>query len=262
LNLGDSYSTHQSQGAARKSLLLGPERLALALVQDGWVLRNKIVWRKTNSMPSSVRDRLTSKWEAVYVFASQPRYFFDLDAIRTPHTSQPPKPKPQYVHQPLRESWRGPNGVDASGLTRLKALGISGHPLGKNPGDVISWASSNYRGAHHATFPVALVEQFIRAGCPEARCVVCRKPWRRDVLRSLDGTAKRTGLHATCACNATSEPGVVLDPFFGAGSTALAAERLQRGWLGIELNPSFAALANERLRDATPAQVANPPPAA
>jgi DNA modification methylase len=261
LNLGDTYSTHASQGAARKSLLMAPERLALALVADGWVLRNKVVWRKTNSMPSSVRDRLTCKWEAIYVFAKQDHYFFDLDAIREPHTSRPPKPH-AYRGPIKREAWRGPNGGDAPGLDRLKALGRAGHPLGKNPGDIITWPSSNYRGAHHATFPVGLIERLIRAGSPEARCSRCRQPWQRGVLRSVNGTARRTPLGPTCSCGVASEAAIVLDPFFGAGSTALAARQLGRDWLGIELHPDYAALARERLNGDGPPQVANPPPAA
>lgn len=58
LNLGDSYSTHPREGAGRKSLLAAPERLLLALLEDGWTVHNKVVWAKTNPMPTSVRDRL------------------------------------------------------------------------------------------------------------------------------------------------------------------------------------------------------------
>ena len=87
LNLGDTYSAHQSQGAARKSLLMAPERLALRLQQSGWIIRNKIVWAKPNPMPTSIKDRLNCTYEFVYVLAKQPGYFFDLDAIRVPHRS-------------------------------------------------------------------------------------------------------------------------------------------------------------------------------
>ena len=93
LNLGDSYSTHAREGADRKSLLLGPERLALRLIEDGWIIRNKIVWAKTNTIPTSVRDRLATKHEVIYVLARQAKYYFDLDAIRVPHSSRPPKPR-------------------------------------------------------------------------------------------------------------------------------------------------------------------------
>ncbi|MDQ1744012.1 MAG: hypothetical protein QOE23_2351 [Pseudonocardiales bacterium] len=251
LNLADTYSTHPRQGASRKSLLLGPERLALALLADGWRLRNKVVWQKANPMPSSVRDRLTCTWEVIYVLARQADYFFDLDRIRQPHTSRHHgRLQLDHVRPHSREVWRGPNGDDASGLDLLKARGIIGHPLGKNPGDVWRLSSSGYRSAHHATFPVALAERVIAAGCPEARCVACRLPWQRQTIRALGGTAVRGALGPSCACAAPSEPGLVLDPFFGAGTTAVAAERLHRDWLGIELSPDFAALAERRIQDA------------
>ena len=250
LNLGDTYATHPREGAERKSLLLGPEQLALRLLADGWLLRNKIIWAKANPMPSSVRDRLTCTWEALYLFTKQPRYFFDLDAIRTPHTSTHHGRLRLDYQRPPREAWRGPNGDDASGLDALKARGIIGHPLGKNPGDVWTLASSNYRGAHHATFPVALASRTIQAGCPEARCSRCRSPWRRQLIRSIGGTAVRGALGPSCDCPAKSEPAIVLDPFFGAGTTAVAAEQVGRDWLGIELNPDFAQLAEQRIQDA------------
>lgn len=250
LNVADSYAVHPSQGAARKSLLLGPERLALALVADGWYVRNKIVWQKANPMPSSVRDRLTCTWEALYVLVRQPDYFFDLDAIRQPHISSPSKPKPGIVRRSRREDWRGPSGDDASGLTLMKAKGRVGHPLGKNPGDVWRLSSSGYRGAHHATFPLALAERAIRAGCPEVRCTACYRPWRRPMLRRLGATAVRGTLEPSCPCRAEPKPGLVLDPFLGAGTTAVAAEQLRRDWLGIELSPVFAQLAQERLQQA------------
>jgi len=250
LNVADTYSTDVRQGAARKSLLLGPERLALTMLRDGWTVRNKIVWQKANPMPSSVRDRLTCTWEALYVFVIQPQYFFDLDAVRVPHQTPAPKARPEFARPRVREAWRGPNGDDASGLAAVKADGRVGHPFGKNPGDVWKIASSNYRGAHHATFPVALAQRAVRAGCPEARCSRCRRPWRRQTLRRLGGAALRGVLGPSCDCGVASEPGLLLDPFFGAGTTAVAAEQLGRDWLGIELNPDFAALAQERIQQA------------
>lgn len=245
LNLGDTYATHPRQGAPRKSLLMAPEQLALGLLADGWIIRNKIVWSKTNPMPSNAPDRLACTYEFVYVLARSPTYFFDLDSIRQPHTSKPsaaPRTPPRGI-----EAWRGPNGDDAAGLDAIKRQGRVGHPLGKNPGDVWRLATSSYRGAHHATFPPSLAERCIAAGCPEQRCTACRLPWRRRVIRQLGGTAVRTALSATCDCSAPSEPGIVLDPFIGSGSTAIAAERLGRDWVGIELNPEFAALARQRI---------------
>lgn len=247
LNLGDTYSTHARQGAARKSVLMGPERLALRLMADGWLVRNKIVWAKTNSMPTSVTDRLTCRYEVVYLLTRQPRYFFDLDAIRQPHTSRPPKRRAGASRPPAqRQAWRGPNGQDDNGLRYLHERGLAGHPLGKNPGDVWALASSSFRGAHFATFPVQLVERVLKVGCPERRCCACLEPWRHT-MRRLGDAALRGALKPTCSCEADSEPGIVLDPFMGAGTTAVAAQRLSRDWLGIELNPDFVRLANERI---------------
>jgi site-specific DNA-methyltransferase (adenine-specific) len=216
------------------------------LLADGWVLRNKIVWAKTNPVPTSVRDRLACTWEAIYVLTRQPSYFFDLDAVRIPHRSQPPKRHGVPHAQP--ELWRGPNGDGARGLDIIKAAGRVGHPLGKNPGDVWHIASSSYRGAHHATFPVGLAQRAIQAGCPERRCASCRLPWRRTAQR-LGQIATRGGLWAGCDCDTGAEPGIVLDPFFGAGSTAIAAESLGRDWLGIELKADFARLAWARITE-------------
>jgi site-specific DNA-methyltransferase (adenine-specific) len=250
LNISDTYATHPRQGAARKSLLLGPERLTLALLADGWLVRNKIVWAKTNPMPTSVRDRLSASWEALYVFVKKPSYFFDLDAIRVPHTSRPSKRQRTTSIVRGRETWRGPNSASAGGIQAMKAAGHVGHPLGKSPGDVWRIATSNYRGSHHATFPIALAERAIRAGCPEARCVRCRAPWQRPLIRQLGGTAIRGAPRPTCQCDAVSEPGLVLDQFIGAGTTAVAAEQLHRHWLGIELNPDFAKQAEARIQQA------------
>ena len=256
LNLGDDYALHPREGAGRKSLLLGPERLALALLADGWLLRNKVVWQKTNPIPSPVRDRLSCTWEALYVLTRRPRYFFDLDAIREPHRSAAPTVRP--AGTPTDEAWRGPNTTGRSGLQALKARGQVGHPLGKNPGDVWRLGSRGFRSAHHATFPLALADRAIRAGCPEARCGRCRAPWRRRTLQSVGGAAVRGALGPDCNCDASAEPGLVLDPFFGAGTTGVAAERLGRDWLGIELSPSFAAVARERLAASRAATARSP----
>ncbi|MGW4842752.1 DNA-methyltransferase [Nocardia brasiliensis] len=248
LNLGDTYSTHPDQGAARKGLLMAPERLALQLQQAGWIVRNKVIWAKRNPMPSNVRDRLACTYEVVYILAKQPTYFFDLDAIRTPHRSAASKG----YQRKRRDSdrWRGPNGVVLAGLEVLKREGRVGHPLGKNPGDVWWLATSGFRSAHHATFPLSLATRMIQAGSPELRCTECRRPWRRQVIRSTDGTARRTAAGPTCDCHADSEPGLVLDPFIGSGTTAVAAEMLARDWSGIELNPEFAQLAIRRIESA------------
>lgn len=248
LNLGDSYSTHPREGAGRKSLLLAPERLALGLIEDGWIMRNKVVWAKTNTIPTSVKDRLATKYEVIHVLVRQAKYYFDLDSIREPHLSGPPR-KRRPRAQEGRPDWLGPNSDGDRGLDALHAAGLQGHPLGKNPGDVWRLPVSNYRGAHFATFPTVLAERMVLAGTPEARCIACRTAYERPVRR-LGTVATRLALSQRCACDAGSEPGLVLDPFIGSGTTAIAAEQLGRDWLGIELNPEFVALAEGRIKDA------------
>lgn len=250
LNVADSYARHQRHGARPKSLLLGPERLALKLVADGWILRNKAVWSKPNGMPSSVRDRLTTKWEYVYCFVRNRDYFFDLDAIREPHKSRAHRPgrskRPAWAVPP---EWRAPLAGSNGGLDRLKASGLPGHALGRNPGDVWTIPTASYRGAHHAVYPEALVTRPLLAGCPEKVCARCGTPWWRQPYRIVNDKAVVGELARACQCGkeAGTRPGVVLDPFLGSGTTAVVAERLGRDWVGIELNPDFADQAEQRI---------------
>ena len=244
LNLGDAYSRHVRYGAPAKSLLLGPERVARSLVRDGWLLRNKVVWAKANPLPSPSKDRLTNAHEFVYFLVKRPSYYFDLDAIREPLTS---------VRKPSKGS-RTPQqalGVLAGGRDGLVAMqrkGLSGHPLGKNPGDVWRIGSSSYRGAHFATFPPELVKRPLLATCPPQVCVKCGQPWRRSTWRVefVSGEPQPRSF-VPCACQAPTRPGLVLDPFFGTGTVALMAQRYERDWLGIELNPAYVGLASDRL---------------
>jgi site-specific DNA-methyltransferase (adenine-specific) len=254
LNLGDTYSRHPRLGAPPKSLLLGPERLGLALIEDGWVIRNKIVWAKSNTMPNSVKDRLACRWEVVYLLTRQQHYFFDLDGIREPHRSSlPQKPRGGPLHREIpkgRPDWAGPLAGNNAGLARMKARGLVGHPLGRNPGDVWTLSASNFRGAHFATFPPALVERPLLASCPERVCSRCGSPWTREAASRSGAVTKIGALQSSCRCRQGWRPGVVLDPFFGAGTVGVVAEQHDRDWLGIEINPAFARLATRRIADA------------
>ena len=108
-------------------------------------------------------------------------------------------------------------------------------------------ATASYRGAHHAVFPSGIPERAILAGCPEHRCSVCRAPWAREKPKRRGHLADLGAIKPTCGCAASGEPGIVLDSFLGSGTTAIAAEKLGRRWLGIELNPTFAQLAKARI---------------
>jgi len=252
LNVGDQYSSHIRQGAAFKSLLLGPQRVALELAKRGWVIRNQIIWAKKNPMPSSVSDRFTCSHEVMLFCVLSRHYHFDLDAVREPHVTpmQPKRPKSLgYQYLPKHAVPEG-GLVDLNrGLGALKASGLVGHPLGKNPGDVWHLPTAAYHGSHFATFPVGLVEKPLLAACPEKVCAACGTPWKRRPADRSTRPVRLGRLVPRCECRAGAEPGVVLDPFMGAGTTALAAEMHGRRWVGIELNPVYAELAKQRLAD-------------
>ena len=253
LNLGDGYSRHPREGTSKKSLLLGPQRVALRLTRAGWLLRNQVIWAKRNPMPASVTDRLSTTHEFVYLFTQQPRYYFDLDAIREPtNTSPSTLRRPAQADYPPRHA--APTlGAGASprvdlnnGLADMKAAGRDSHPLGKNPGDVWSLATARYRGAHFATFPVELVRRPLLSTCPERVCSTCGRPWQH-ATQLVNGRRLATGLLRAACPHADWRPGRVLDPFLGSGTVAIAGETYGRDWIGIELNPEYAALAEARL---------------
>ena len=254
LNLGDSYSRSARHGAQAKSLLLGPERLLLGLEKDGWLVRNKVIWAKPNPMPSSVKDRLSCTWEPLYLLTRSPDYYFDLDAIRTPPRSKLNRPtrtgrRTKYsVDGVTRPDWSGPAAGTNTGLTAMKAAGRTSHPLGKNPGDVWTIPTAAYRGAHFATFPSALVERPLKATCPQRVCTSCGQPWRRATVQQLGALATAGKLRKSCACaDRSHQPGVVLDPFFGAGTVGVSAVQHGRRWIGIELSETFARQAERRI---------------
>lgn len=249
LNVGDTYSTGD-EGAEPKSLLLGPERLALALLADGWTIRNRVVWAKRNPMPTSVGDRFSCGHETILLLTKQRTYFFDLDGVRVPHLSRRPASRSERPAWSIPGEWRGPNMGSNGGLDHYKKAGLPGHPLGKNPGDVWLLATAGYRGPHHAVFPDTIPDRAIRAGCPEKRCSRCRTPWTRGRTNRREHLAVLGEIRPGCDCDAHAERGVVLDPFIGSGTTAVAAERLGRRWLGIEINPAFAVLAEARIESA------------
>lgn len=243
LNLGDSFSRKSEHGAPAKSLLLGPERLACALLKESYSIRNKVVWAKSRPMPTSARDRLACTWEVMYLLTRSKEYYFDLDAIRVPHRSGRFTPRstaetypPPGVSPGRSHGARPGNG----GLAALKRMGLPGHPLGKNPGDVWTLPSAHFQGAHFATFPEALIERPTVASVPEKVCRTCSVPWRRET--------KLERVRPRCRCRPNARTGLVLDPFMGSGTVALVARRLGRNFVGIELNPRFASLARSRVR--------------
>jgi DNA modification methylase len=220
------------------------------------VIRNHIIWSKTNPMPSNVQDRLATTHESIFFLTRRQHYYFDLNAIRQ-SLKKRPAPRSAKPTTPTRRRYPPagtlPRRTDRayninSGLGKLKASGRVGHPLGGNPGDVWRLATAAYRGAHFASFPQSLVERPLLATCPERVCQVCGTPWQR-ARQFLHGRWLAVGpLQPDCGCGTDWQPGVVLDPFLGSGTVALVAEQRRRDWVGVEINPAYAALAEERLQ--------------
>lgn len=151
-----------------KSLLMIPERLVLALQDDGWTLRNKGVWHKPNATPDPVDDRLSAKWEPFYLLTKNRNYWFDLDSIREPHTMKPQRrpngrPKDSTPRPTPRQGWP----TDAH-----NEPAADGHPLGKNPGDVWAIGTYPFPHAHFACFPVEFPARCIKAGCKPGGMVI------------------------------------------------------------------------------------------
>jgi len=209
--LGEHLTTHRASGLGTKNLLGLPWRVAFALQDDGWIVRNAVIWHKPNAMPESVRDRLSCRHELLFLLVKQPRYWFDLDPIRLPHAAAARRTRPPgYPGSPARPPKYRP---DTPEVVTARRYGTSRHgrthPNGRNPGDVWTVPTRPYRGPHFAAYPIDLPLRCIAAGC-------------------------RPG-------------GMVLDPFAGSGTTGLAALQLDRRFTGIDISPDFARLAAGRL---------------
>ncbi len=166
-------------------------------------------------MPSSVKDRPTTDHEYVFLLAKTAEYFYDIDAIRQPHVTFTEKSKMKGG----RNHFGKVNGTPEEGKNGGNANLHDGrwdqafHPLGRNRRTVWEIPLSKFRDAHFAVFPEKLAELCVLAGSPQN--------------------------------------GVVLDPFLGSGTTAVVAQRLGRKYIGIDSNPAYCAIANDRLHQPT-----------
>lgn len=140
-------------GLPPKNLLGVPWRVAFALQDDGWILRNAIVWHKLNAMPESATDRLSTRYEYVFLFSRARRYWFGLDAIREPHAETTIAAATR-ARKPYQAPGQSPNA---------KTRGMAED--GANPGDVWSLPTQPFAAAHFAVMPPALARRCILAGC-------------------------------------------------------------------------------------------------
>jgi len=196
VNIGDTYHN--------KNLSLIPFRFAIEMMNRGWIVRNVIIWHKTNATPSSAKDRFTVDFEYLFFFSKNKKYYFE----------QQLEPIKQSTYNRCKTGCginKGANyqGLNKKNFERLQQRMLSGEISGRNKRTVWQIATHAYHGAHFAVFPPALIETPIKSCCPKG--------------------------------------GVVLDPFIGSGTTAIVAENSNRNWLGIELNPEYTKLAEERI---------------
>lgn len=188
LNLGDSYAaggngggtekqdsnrgTLALKGKAKKAPpglkskdLVGiPWRVAFALQADGWYLRQDIIWAKPNPMPESVTDRCTKSHEYIFLLTRSPKYYFDNEAIKEPAISTDNSERD-------RDTTKLNN---TPGRTKMGGLKTNGYET-RNKRSVWTIPTKAYSGAHFATFPPALIEPMIKAGCPDKICKHCGK---------------------------------------------------------------------------------------
>lgn len=245
-SIGENAKRASAKGAyrnSRKKNLLGmPWRLAFALQDDGWYLRQDIIWSKPNPMPESVTDRCTKSHEYIFLLSKRDRYYFDQEAIKddanlTGKGNSASFRGGAYVGGSTFDNASGgkrtvtgnvqPRGSRDSFKREGSKRGVAhvGQSMGthrpdredgewdiskRNKRSVWTVATQGFKEAHFATYPPALIEPCILAGCPEG--------------------------------------GTVLDPFGGAGTTGLVADRLKRNAILCELNPEYAELARNRIQ--------------
>jgi site-specific DNA-methyltransferase (adenine-specific) len=203
LVVGDKYDAGRQLGL--------PWRLALALIDDGWILRADCIWHKPNAMPSSTKSRPTTDHEYVFFFTKSKDYFYDADAVREPHVTFTAKSRMRGGRRHFGVRGGTPESGKNGGGSNLHngRWDQAFHPLGRNKRTVWSIALSKFREAHFAVFPESLVETCVLAGCPEN--------------------------------------GLVLDPFMGSGTVPVVARRLHRRYIGIDCVAEYCAMAQRRL---------------
>ena len=210
----EGYRVKRHTGLKPKDLMGIPWRVAFALQDDGWWLRADIIWSKPNPMPESVRDRPTKSHEYLFLFAKAERYFYDAKAIAEPLQTDPKENYPARA----KVTGRGTQSYTTAHNGAPSQDKSGGFPpaddLTRNARSVWTIATQPYSEAHFATFPAELARRCILAG---------------------------------------TRPGdTVLDPFAGAGTTLLVADREKRDGIGIELNPDYVELARRRISGDAP----------
>ena len=206
-----------------KDLIGIPWMFAFAMRDDGWYLRQDIIWAKPNPMPESVRDRCTRSHEYIFMFSKSRKYYYDAEAVSEPTAESTNERLKQDVENQagsdrVQGKTNGPMKACAPRYGGNKYKDLPNHtksanlyqPTGKrNKRDVWTVTTKGFKGAHFAVYPPDLIEPCILAGCPEG--------------------------------------GTVLDPFCGSGTTLMVAEKFGRNGIGIEINENYKDIIYSRI---------------
>ena len=219
LNIADTYcasgkgerNSHSAVSCKAKDMIGIPWMLAFALRDHGWYLRSDIIWMKANPMPESCKDRPSRCYEHVFLLTKSRSYYYDAAAIAEPMApSSIARYKRGRIGGKYAEEVPGQGNIQ--GLNKARSGGYyedGAMPTVRNKRDVWQINPFPYKGGHFAAFPPKLVETCLLAGCPQ--------------------------------------DGIVLDPFLGSGTTAAVAKQMGRHYIGIELNPDYCTLAEQRI---------------
>lgn len=239
----------------RKSLMGIPWRIAFALIEDEWILRNTIIWHKPNALPTSARDRFMVTYEYIFFFVKSPKYYFNLDNVRVPHKTHPRKIGNVSNFKYVREGYKNPSLY----LNRYSLLG-------KNPGDVIEVSTVRYKS--WMSVPGS-ARTHKRVWSEEERenmsdfWNINTRGFKENHFAVYPIDVCVRPILASCPPN-----GIVLDPFCGSGTTMVVCEMINHGewdkfkiyvpehtkklnwnlkWCGIEINPNYIEIAKKRL---------------
>lgn len=220
-------------GCKTKDLIGIPWMFAFAMRADGWYLRQDIIWAKPNPMPESVTDRCTKSHEYIFLLSKSETYYFNYEEIQEEAVTQvDPRIGRREEYNGIRQGKEGTgNRAFVSLKTRPRFGGskygdneaphyntysgkewepqMDGEVVVRNKRDVWNVKVKPNKEAHFATYPEMLIQPCVLAGCPEG--------------------------------------GVVLDPFMGSGTTGIVARKLNRSYIGIEINPEYQQMATRRI---------------
>jgi DNA modification methylase len=216
------------EGLKAKDLVGIPWRFAFAMQDRGWYLRQDIIWAKPNPMPESVTDRCTKAHEYIFLLTKNPRYYFDHEAIKEPASAE----SAARENRGRSEGHKNANGVPGQTAHSMHRPRFGGKKYGDSDDKKFSTYSGNeyvandtrnkrsvwtvntkgYKEAHFAVYPPELITPCVLAG--------------------------------------SAEGDTVLDPFSGSGTTGEVALTHGRNYVGVELNPEYAALSEKRITNA------------